>query len=269
MRTIKRKSKRKFGKYRKKSKRKYVPGSIYQDILNILGEWKVLNLQQFQELYYGEISYHNLFQKMKTLEKYQFVRSALVRGKSKYFFLTGRGRKYSKFRGSEEVFERELSHDLITANVLRKFLKWESCLDGKILHQSEGGELCPDAEMTILTGGKKVKVALEVELSRKDRRRVLRKFNRYGREKEFDMVLFVTHHEGIFRGYRNYLTDTGESVQRKIAILLDANLSMENFDYKNSRCFFGGKETNFFSIFGADLDLNSIKTPLRPDSIPP
>ena len=172
----------------------------YQDILDALGEWKALGIGELKKLCHGEITSPNLRKKIRRLEKLGLVKGVFLDGKNKSLFLTSLGIKLSRFKPSEKVWENELSHELITAQVLREFFKLPECLDGKIRHHMEGGELCPDAEIILSLGGKKIRVALEIELTRKDKRRVVRKFNRYKREGIFDRVLFITQREGVFSG---------------------------------------------------------------------
>ncbi len=132
----------------------------------------------------------------------------------------------------------------------------------------EGGELCPDAEVILLLGGKKIKVALEVELTRKDRRRVVRKFNRYRREGIFDRVLFITHREGVFRGYAHYLRDLDEEVQKIMGMVWDSKLSIKGFDFCESLCFYQGNMANFSAIFEELGEFREVTHPLRPCQIP-
>ena len=228
----------------------FIPYGPYQDILNILGEWRVLNLKEITELYPEKISYHNLYGKIRKLERHGFLKSIVARGSSKYLFLTSLGLRLCSSRYAERVNEKNLTHDLMTAQVLREFLKWPRCLDGKILSTVAGYGICPDAEMTVLgKEGKKIKVALEIELTRKSYGRIIRKFGLYRRDSEYDKVLFITRFDNVFRGYGNYLTDTREDIQEKIALVLDSKLSIEKFDYRKSRCLHRGKMVDFCSIF--------------------
>ncbi len=230
-------------------KNDFIPYGPYLDIINILGEWKILNVKELQELYHREINCSILREKIRKLEKHGFIKSVLMKGNSKYLFLTSLGLKFSSSRYAERVNEKNLTHDLMTAQVLRELLKWPSCLDGKILSSMQNYGLCPDAEMTVLVGEKKIKVALEIELTRKSYGRIIRKFGAYRRNWEYDRVLFITRHKNIFRGYGNYLTDMREDVQNNIAIVLDSKFSMESFDFEKTLCFYKGETTDFFSIF--------------------
>ena len=231
-------------------KNNFVPYGPYLDILNVLGEWKILNVKELKKLYHGETNCSILREKIRKLERHGFLKSTMAKGKAKYLFLTPIGLKLCFSRYSERVNERNITHDLITAQVLREFLKWPHCLDGQVLSSRGGYGIHPDAEIFVLAEeGKKIKVALEIELTRKSYGRIIRKFGLYRRDSEYDRVLFITRHENIFRGYGNYLTDTREDIQEKIALVLDSKLSIEKFDWKNLLCLYMGKKTDLLSVF--------------------
>ena len=241
----------------------------YLEILKILGEWKILNFKEIGELYHGEISYKNLHKKVRKLERHGFLRGLTFKGKTKHFFLTSLGVKFSLYPHAEEVNEKNLTRSLFAAQVLREFLKWPACLEGKILSSRAKYGLCPDAEITLLLGGgQKIKVALEIELYRKSYGRMMEKFGHYRRNLEYDRVLFITRHEHIFRGYRSYLIGMREDIQKKIAVVLERKLSIEKFDFRKSLCLYREKMTDFFSIFCEFQELTSVEAPPRPCQIP-
>ena len=64
---------------------------------------------------------------------------------------------------SQEIAKENITHDLITARVLRELLNWKYFSDGRMFHQIESEELLPDAEVTGYRYGRKYVVALEVE----------------------------------------------------------------------------------------------------------
>ena len=135
---------------------------------------------------------------------------------------------------------------------MREFLEWDCCLEGKIPGESgDENRIYPDAEILIDGGDKKIRAALEIEITRKCSWRVRRKFNSYSRENGFDLAIFITNKKGIFKGYKNYLLEMKEEVRQKIVLVLDENLSLKSFDLKNSRCFFRGKFENFPSILAS------------------
>ena len=226
----------------------FIPDGYYQKILHILDEWKILDIRRLGELC-GEISLPNLREKVRILERHGMVKSFCQKGGRKYVFLKSYSPENSYY--DKKNPERMLQHDLIAGQVLREFLKWGRCLEGKILGESGRDEssICPDAEILIDRGDKKIRAALEIEITRKSSWRVKRKFAKYNREEDFEMAIFITNREGIFKGYKNYLAKMAEEIQEGIVIILDERLSIKSFDYKNSLCFFRGNIENFASLF--------------------
>ena len=226
----------------------FIPDRHHKKIIKILKEWKMLDMDGLKDLY-REISPSNLYYKMKDLEDYDLVKSFTSKGKARYFFLKDYHSGHSS-RGKKR-FEKIIGHNLLTAKVLREILKWPECRGGKILGQVERDFICPDAEFDMEnanTGGK-IRVALEVEITRKSYYRIRTKFTKYQMEREFDRVLFVTNEEGIFRSYSNYLTELHPEIQKKIGLLFDENLSPKSFDCQNSPCFYMGKISSLSSLF--------------------
>ena len=229
----------------------FIPDRHHKKIVKILKEWKMLDMNGLKDLY-SEICHSGLYKKMKHLEDCELVKSFTSRGNAKYFFLKDehlhRGRKGKK------RFERILKHDLLTAKVLREILKWPECRGGKILGQVERDFICPDAEFVMEDAktGEKIRVALEVEVTRKSYYRIRKKFTKYQMEREFDRVLFVTNEEGIFKAYSNYLMELHPEIQKKIGLLFDENLSPKSFDCQNSPCFYMGKINNLSALFTSE-----------------
>ena len=235
----------------------FIPDGAYQKILEILDEWKILDIGELRKLY-GEISIPNLREKVRALERHGLVKSFTMGGRNKYILPGGYMPDNAEYGTNVEGMFR---HDLITVRVLREFLKWRPCLEGKIFSPNEEEEdgdylrmmgrerLCPDAEITIEKNDKKIRVALEVELSRKDKWRIDGKFGRYSGDSRFGRVFFVTDKEGIFKGYAKYLKERQSEVQEKIVLIFDPKLSIKSFDYENARCFYKGGTCFLSSLF--------------------
>ncbi len=224
----------------------FIPYGDYCKILNILEEWKILDIRRLSELC-GEISLPNLREKVRILERRKLVRSFCQKGGRKYISLKSYSLDNSWY--DKKHPEKVLQHDLITGQVLREFLRWGRCLESKIGGDAEDEQrIYPDAQIVIEWGGKKIRAALEIEITRKSSWRVQRKFGSYGREENFDMAIFITSQEGIFKSYKNYLMGMIEEIQQKIVIVFDPELSIKSFDLKNSHCFFCGKTENLASF---------------------
>ncbi len=227
----------------------FIPYGDYCKILNILDEWKILDIRRLGELC-GEISLPNLREKVRVLERHKLVQSFCQKGGRKYISLKSYSLDNSWY--DKKHPEKVLQHDLIVGQVLREFLKWDGCLEGKIGGETEDeGRIYPDAKIVFKWGGKKISAGLEIEITRKSSWRVQRKFSSYRREENFDMAIFITNQERIFKSYKNYLMGMIEEVQQKIVIVFDPKLSIKSFDFKNSHCFFCGKTGNFASFLAS------------------
>lgn len=48
----------------------FVPYGIYEDIINILGQWKVVDMKALKEMCNYDVGYFNLLKKVRTLESH-------------------------------------------------------------------------------------------------------------------------------------------------------------------------------------------------------
>ena len=230
-------------------KKPFVPHGVYRDILDTLAQWRILDIQGLRELSNYDLKEYNLRKKVRVLEGHELIKGILVWRKCKYIFLTHKGLKYTPYDYASEIPEENIMHDLITVQVLRRLLAFPECFDGRVFHQVIGTEFIPDAEIFFEKDGEKVRAALEIELTRKNQRRVKEKFRRYDREKIFPLAIFVTNKAGIFKGYRKYLSEVSVAVQERIVLVFDEKLGPSKFDYARAICFYKGELIEFSLLF--------------------
>lgn len=231
----------------------FVPHGVYEDIINILGKWKVMDMKSLNEFCSYDLKYFNLLKKVRTLETHGLVKCVLLGRKNKHIYLTSKGLKYTGYDFTYEICDENLTHDLIVGRVLKELIKTPHFIDGKMFHEIPVENIYPDAEVTGLKNKQSYKLAIEVELTQKTEARVKEKYRKYGRENVFNYALFITNKEPLFRTYKRYLEEMNSDAQEAIILLLDRKLSVTKFQFEDSRCFYLGKETNFKTLFGDDI----------------
>lgn len=228
----------------------FLPIGIYEDIINHLGQWKVLDIKSLAELCNYEISYFNLLKKIRRLESEGLVRGVLAGRKNKHIYLTNKGLKFTKFDFTYEIFNENLTHDLIVGRVLRAFLKSECFTHGKMFHQISADHLLPDAEIDGLKDGLGYKLAIEIELTQKSEDRVKDKYSRYAQSDIFSYAIFITNKPGLFKTYKRFLSEMRSEVQEAIILMLDSALSVSKFNFKDGEYFYKGEKVSFKELFG-------------------
>lgn len=230
----------------------FVPHGAYEDIINILGKWKVMDMKSLNEFCSYDLKYFNLLKKVRTLETHGLVKGVLLGRKNKHIYLTNKGLKYTGHDFTYEICDENLTHDLVVGRVLKELIKTPHFIDGKMFHEILVENLFPDAEAKGTKDNQTYKLALEIELTQKSESRVKEKFRRYGREKVFNYVLYITNKESLFRAYKRYLEEMNSETQEAVILMLDKKLSVTSFKYEESNCFYRGRETTFLELFGDD-----------------
>ena len=219
----------------------------YLKILQEIGRWKVISyIDLYNSLYLSE-SYSNFTRKIKKLEKGGFVKCLLGNNRRKYIHLTESGCQLSSSNVGL-IDEVTLNHDLITTNVVNQLTKHKTFLSGMICSREIEGDLIPDG---VVFGRKKeidFKMAIEVELTQKSKRRVIEKFGQYAKSSEYDYCLYVINKESIYRSYTRIIKGMSEEVRRRIIFIVDKNLSPSLFDWNSDLCFFNEEGKKFNEI---------------------
>ncbi|OFZ15335.1 MAG: hypothetical protein A2X86_17625 [Bdellovibrionales bacterium GWA2_49_15] len=228
----------------------FVPEGPYEDIINLLGQWKVLDMKSLSELNNFRLGYHNLLKKVRKLEQEGMIKGVSLGGKNKHIFLTQKGFTLTNYDQSYPIADENVAHDLIVGTVLRTFCKFSGFYNGKMFHQISADEIFPDAAITGTRDNENYQLAIEVELTQKSQDRIKEKFRRYAKGNSFHYVLFITNKETLFKTYCRFLGEMNAEVQKAVILLLDKELSMSKFNHKESRCLYMGEEKNFRDLFG-------------------
>ncbi len=221
----------------------------YMDIVQTVGRWKVLDVASLEKLCNYKFSYFNLLDKVRKLERAGFVKSVFVGRKHKHIFLTDQGIKLTSEDCSSEISLENLNHDILTGRFVQKLLQYEVFKDGKLFHQILDTDVYPDAEVKGVKKDHEYNLAIEIELTQKEKGRVKNKFVRYKKSPRYDFVLFVMHKESVFRAYNHYLEQMSDEVKQKIIFLMNPKFERATWEIEKSSCYYLGKEYSFNEFF--------------------
>lgn len=221
----------------------------YYEILLELGKWKVISLKNlFSNLKIDE-TYQMFCFRVRRLEKEGLINSVLGSNKRKYLSLTNEGMKFSPtaFESSDPA---TFNHDLISSTVASTLLRKDIF---EFVERRLSDE-CLDLEPDGYLKGKKLEqvylMALEIELTQKSKKRVTEKFNKYSECNDFDYCLYLTNKRSLYNSYCKILDSLEEKVREKIIIAIDEKLSPTCFRYKDTNCYFQGKELHLNNLLG-------------------
>jgi len=199
----------------------FIPEGIYEELVNIIGQWKILDVQTLKNLCSHKLKTPNLLHKVRKLEEAGFIKGTKKGLQKKHVYLTNKGIRYTRYDETYEVCDEIVSHDIVTGKVLRELLTFENFINGCMFHQVREDKVFPDAEIEGVRDGMTYKLGLEVELTQKSSSRVKVKFKRYSLDRRFDYCLFVTNKPTLFKAYKGYLDQMGREIQEGIVLLLD------------------------------------------------
>ena len=227
----------------------FIPYGVYEDIINMLGHWKILDMKSLSEMCNYDIKYFNLLKKVRKLESHGIIKGVLLGRKDKHIYLTNKGLRYTPYDFTYEICDENITHDLIVGRVLKELLKFSPFVDGRMYHQIMTDKIFPDAQVEGIKNNERYKLALEVELTQKSKERVKDKYRKYGQGESFNYALFVTNKESLFRTYKRYLEEMNRESREAVILMYDENLSATKFKYDKIKCYYMGEMTSFIELF--------------------
>lgn len=243
-------------------KNAFIPYGEYEIIINLLGQWKILNINELNIKMNNLIKYSNLTKKIRFLENLGIIKSVNIGKNIKHIYLSNKGLQYTPFDNSYEISEDNLNHDLTVSNTLKTLLKYKCFKNGKMFHQITQDEIYPDAMLEGIKDEMSYKLALEIELTQKSQQRVKEKFIKYSNSKFFDYALFLTPKDSLSKAYKNFLKNMSEEIQETIIISHDENLGPLNSNFEKAKCYYMNEEVSFSDVFGIK-ELNTSEMPVK------
>lgn len=227
----------------------FIPMDNYMVILEEVGRWKVIGMRKLYDLLELKLSYSLFCRNVKKLEYEGLIRTIVGMRRRKYLTLTYKGDEYTPYNAQFEECDVELNHDLIVSNVMLELNNYESFGACHVIHHHDFFEAQADGIVYFSSNGIQGSLAVEVELTQKSKSRITMKFVKYSNSKCFNFCLYIFNKESVFEAYKKQLDLMVESTREKIILMLDMNLSISSFNYKNNDCYFHGKTQTFTQLF--------------------
>lgn len=185
-----------------------------------------------------------------------------VSNNKKYVYLTKE--VHNAFAPDTPYISQEiLYHDAVLSSVLCKFSHLNSVKAVKKIHHGKANYLfstgvIPDGLVISENNEDEVKLAIEIELTRKSKERYVQKFDEYMKEDGVDIVFFFFDTFGVYNSYQNelksYCFDNGFSASEcKIALCYTPYISNSKKDFFESRAYGLGRESQICKLLSLDL----------------
>ena len=216
-------------------------------IIKAIGSWKVIRLGDLHRVLKLPIGHSGLYKNIVRLEKAGLVTGQYFPGKGKYVGLTEKG---SLLSPCGATFNPETAnHDLVVTDTIFKLLEFENFTSANV---GENGhlDLCPDGIIHAVKEGNRYRLALEVELSRKSRHRLLEKFAIYTKDSSLGNILYITNKKDLFDAYAKVLSGMESGVREAIILSWSDYLGTGNYDYRKAAYWYDGELVSFEALFG-------------------
>lgn len=222
----------------------------YLPVLSEIARWKIIDVKSLFKILGADIRYDSFCQKIKRLEDKGILQSIYGAKRRKFISLSQFGAVATRCEYNDYSESMNLNHDIICSTVLRSLQSHSTIIEATTYTGSNDPTLDPDGVISVLKNDRRLKVGIEVELTRKSRNRVTSKFTKYSRAKGLNNVLYIINSRNDFEAYKSMLLEMSREVQEAIILMCYENLSKEEFNFLQAKCFYQNTEKSFTEIFG-------------------
>lgn len=219
------------------------------EIINTLAKWRSMTTENLKALVAESDKAPAFRQRILRLEEGGLLRSKLQKGINKIVYPS---RELLQRLGIENFNEDNIKHDATVSMVISNLLTFNMISSGKLPHEYKTKStwrhhaIEPDAIITSGKGTNELVIAVEVELFRKDRKRVFDKFLEYAKADEYDNVLYFFADRASFESYKKRLNELQvdtqfdhlkEELSQKIVFVLNQSILKNVVNLSKSEVF--------------------------------
>lgn len=219
------------------------------DIIEAVAHWRSLTTGNLKALL-GDLESETSFrQRILRLEEGGVLKSKLQKGFNKIVYPS---EKLFLRLGIENFNVDNVRHDAVVTAVISNLINMKKITSGKLPHEYKTKSswhhkaIEPDAIITIDLHNEELIVAVEVELWRKDRKRVFDKLIEYAKADEYDNVFYFFSDRPSFESYKKRLNELlldskfdhlKDELSQKIIFILNQSILKNVNNLSNSEIF--------------------------------
>lgn len=190
--------------------------STYLNYLTPLIKWRVMDIESLRRNCTSELKYKNFHRIIRNLEKRNILegyRDPFTR--KKYVYLGPLGEKELGLQENPTALVREtLIHDIRVSEISKAFLERGWITQVELEHELHDKrnfkttyKIIPDALLHGTRRGVNFRMALEVELTRKNNQRIVEKARQYSDSTYYDYVMYIFSKETLMDNYMTILKE--------------------------------------------------------------
>lgn len=219
------------------------------EVINAVLKWRSVTLDNLKRLVASSENGSAFRKRILRLESGGVLNSKLQRGFNKIIYPS---HHLLERLGIDSINEDNIRHDSVVSMVGIELLNFDQIKNVKLPHDYRTKSswkhfaIEPDAIIEIEKGGKTLTVALEVELWRKDRKRVFDKLIGYAKAYEYDNVFYFFADRASFESYKRRLDEMlnetshlhlKDELEKKIIFIFNPTILKRATDLSNSEIF--------------------------------
>lgn len=222
------------------------------EIIEALMKWRSLTTENLKFLVAPNERETAFRQRILRLEKGGALKSKLQKGFNKIVYPSN---ELLLRLGIDSFNEDNIRHDAIVSMVISNLLAFKNVTAGKLPHEYKTKStwrhyaIEPDAIISIKKDNEELIIAVEVELWRKDRKRVFDKLTEYAKADEYDGVFYFFADRSSFESYKKRLNELlsdaqfdhlKEELSQKIIFAFNPTIVKKISDLSDSETFYQG-----------------------------
>ncbi len=222
-------------------------------------KWRILDLSTLIEEFDHDVNVNTFLSLVNRWERKGILKSfkdPYVR--RKYIYFSKEAEEHlllDDFQSSEGI--NHIWHDAKVSEVTRGILEMEVFEDAVLESELKNKEslfrrkmIFPDALINGVIDGERFNIALELELTRKSKSRIIEKGRRYDSDGDYDYTMFLFPHENVMRSYYQLMIDeVGSQIKKHMMFFCSKKMFVEKIDLKDFIGFFNGNECSFYEVF--------------------
>ncbi len=231
------------------------------DIIEALSKWRSMTTKNLKELVAGSENAPAFRQRIIRLEQGGILKSQLQKGFNKIVYPS---RDLLLRLGIENFNEDNIRHDAVVSMVVSNLIDLKMVTSGKLPHEFKTKSswrhrvIEPDAIISVEKNKKEIIAAIEVELWRKDRKRVFDKLVEYAKADEYDNVLYFFADKSSFESYKKRLMELladsdfdhlEEELSQKIIFVFNQSILKNAIGLLSSEVFHHGETKKLGELF--------------------
>ena len=175
--------------------------------------------------------------------------------KRKYVYLTKKGASYvCEESKHSSPSANTIIHDTKVSMLTREFIKLELFRRFHLEHEDTVNYFKEGARAdSVLIGRQKkkeIKIAFELELTRKSKVRVRNRILEHLSNKRFDYILYYFQDKSLLKAYKKIIEETYEDkASRRVLYALNPKLMLKDFKFEDTVVYAEGKVQNVLDVF--------------------